>query len=365
MIEILKTLIENRKKLFFTPIFFGVLGLAFSYLIPVTYKANVKILPPQQSQSTASAIMSQLGGLAGGASSALGLRNPNDMYVAMLKSRSIADELIKRFDLKNHYELEFQDQIRKRLETRSSISAGKDSLISIDVEDTNPKIAAALANAYVEELTSVTGRLAITDASQRRIFYEKQLKTIKDQLASLEHSLAKNLDANGILSIDTQSKAILETSARLRASISAKEIQLKSMQANLTPSNSLIKRVSQELVAMQSELSKLENGKKDVLNSESSTSELNNQNIQKLRDIKHNQMLYDILVKQYEIARLDEAKEAPIIQILDQAIEPERKNKPQRLLIALTASFIGFLLILFFIFSSEKIKSIRNLLSTV
>jgi len=161
----------------------------------------------------------------------------------------------------------------------------------------------------------------------------------------------------------------LETVARLRANISAKQIQLKAMQAFVTPNNTEYKRANQELLGMQDELSKLENGSNTHSASKSDTrtnlaeastnsskvAEPGASNIQLLRDVKYYQMLYEMLAKQYEVARLDEAKDIPLIQVLDKAVEPERKFKPQRALITIAAAFVGLILALITSFVSEAL----------
>ncbi|MEB0140851.1 MULTISPECIES: Wzz/FepE/Etk N-terminal domain-containing protein [unclassified Undibacterium] len=353
LMDILLTLAKHKKKIMLYPIVCGVAGLLISLCMQAVFKANTKILPPQQSQSTASAMLSQLGGLAGGAGAALGIKNPNDLYIAMLKSRAVTDKLISRFDLKKRYDVKLVETTRKMLDTNSTIAAGKDGLIGIEVEDKDPKIAMAIANAYVEELTLLTSRFALTEASQRRLFFEKQLELAKDKMIVAETTLAKGIDSKGVLSVDGQSKAVVETAARLRAAVSAKEIQLKAMQAFVTPNNNEYKRAYQELLGMQQELGKLENGNPLAAAPRASDAAGGPSSIQILRDVKYYQMLYDLLAKQYEAARLDEAKDIPLIQVLDKAIEPERKFKPQRALITLAAAMFGLIVALIAAFVAE------------
>ena len=374
LMDIFLTLAKHKKKIFVYPVAFGIAGLAISLVLPNAYKANTKILPPQQSQSTASAMLSQLGGLAGGAGAALGIKSPNDLYIALLKSRALTDKLIQRFDLQKRYEEKFMELTRKELDEKSVIASGKDNMISIDVEDKDAKVAAAIANAYVEELTVLTSKFALTEASQRRVFFEKQLELTKDKMIAAETALSSSIDSKGMMSVDAQSKAVLETVARLRANISAKQIQLKAMQAFVTPSNNEYKRANQELLGMQDELAKLEKGSasnaasksesamqtSDAVTNAGKPAEAGASNIQLLRDVKYYQMLYEMLSKQYEVARLDEAKDIPLIQVLDKAVEPERKFKPQRALITIAAAFFGLILALVAAFVSEAMNQPKS-----
>jgi tyrosine-protein kinase Etk/Wzc len=357
MMDLLLILAKHKKIILVLPVLMGIVGLVISLLMPNIYKANTKILPPQQSQSTAAAMLSQLGGLAGGAGAALGVKNPNDIYLGMLKSRAIVDKLIIRFDLQKKYDQKFLESTRKIVGNNSDITSGKDGIINIEFQDKDPKLVTAITNAYVEELVGLTGKFFLTEASHRRAFFEKQLVQAKDNLVATEQSLTGALDSKGMISVDAQSKVILETVARLRAGISAKEIQLKSMQAFVTPNNAEYKRINEEILSMRDALAKLENGA--PADAGSSVKETKNGlgNIQVLRDVKYHTMLYELLAKQYEVARLDEAKDIPMIQVLDVALVPERKFKPQRALIAILSAFLGLFIALIYAFVSENMKA--------
>jgi uncharacterized protein involved in exopolysaccharide biosynthesis len=212
-------------------------------------------------------------------------------------------------------------------------------LITITVDDKDPKRAAEIANVYVSELFRLMKTLAVTDASQRRLFYERQLAATKDNLAQAEMALKSTIDTHGVISVDTESRSILETVARLRAQASAKEIQLTAMRAFLTPNNPEYRRAEEELNGLRIELAKLENGRgaQDVTAGKQGGLE----NIKLLRDLKYQQMLYEVLAKQYEVARIDEAKDPSVIQVLDPAVIPERKAKPRRAIIVLVSTAIG------------------------
>src|SRR5262249_48003076 len=158
----------------------AVLSAAVVMIWPQYYAAETKILPPQQSQSIASAMLGQLGQLAPliGATSGkdLGLRNPNDMYVAMLRSRTIADQLIDRFSLMSVYREKRRVEARRRLNSLTEIEAGKDGVITVSVEDRDPRRATDMANGYVEALEKLTHTLAITEAGKRRVFFESEMR---------------------------------------------------------------------------------------------------------------------------------------------------------------------------------------------
>jgi len=359
LVEIMIVLAKHKRQLIGIPLVIGILATAISFALPNVYQATTKLLPPQQSQSSAAALLSQLGGVAALAGAAGG-KTPNDLYVGMLKSRTIADKLIKKFDLKKSYDTDSQEKARLILEKNTNIVSGKDGMITIDVEDENQKVVADIANSYVDELLKLSKGLAITEASQRRVFFEGQLEQSKDKLAAAEVSLKRAIDTRGVISVDADSRAIVETVGRLRAQISAKQIQLNSMGTVVTENNPDYRRVQSELSSLQVELSKLENGRQVAGNADGSPVKQSGlENIKILRDVKYYQMLYELLAKQYEAARLDEAKDPAIIQVLDAAVQPEKKVKPKRLIIVFVTVFLSFVGAVFLVFMSEAKRRLK------
>jgi len=285
-----------------------------------------------------------LGGLGGAVGGALGVRNPNDLYMGMLKSRTVADNLIARFDLTKVYQQELPSNTRNTLQGYTSISAGRDGIITIEVEDKDPKRAADLANAYVEELMKLTKVLAVTEASQRRLFFERQLVQAKDNLTATEIAARQGLQKGGLAQVDAQGRSMIALTARLRAEISAKEVQLGAMRTFAAEGNPELQRTQQELEALKRELARIEGssplaavGRGDI----SGNTGLDN--LGRLRDVKYYEFLYELLAKQYELAKIDEAKDATVIQVLDKAIEPDRKSKPRRTQIVLLSALAALI----------------------
>jgi tyrosine-protein kinase Etk/Wzc len=341
LVDVMIVLAKRKKLIIGLPLLAAVLSVAVSLALPNVYSATTKLLPPQQAQSGASALLSQLGGASGLAAGIAGVKSPGEIYVGMLKSRTIADKLIERFGLKGKYETPSQESARVRLAGSTVVTSGKDGMIVIVVEDKDQKFVAQLANGYVDELQRLSRTLALTEASQRRVFFERQLEAAKDNLVKIEMSLKGAMDTRGVISVDSESRAILETAARLKAQVSAKEIQLGSMRAFVTTQNPEFQRATEELSSLRNELAKLEGGRAGSARP-SGSSQAGLENIQLMRDLKYYQMLYELLAKQYEVARLDEAKEASLIQVLDPAVEPERKSKPKRALIVVTTTILAF-----------------------
>ncbi len=362
LLDMMIGLAKHKKMILGLPIAAAVIATAISLALPNVYRSTTVLLPPQQPQSGASALLAQLGGAAGAAASIAGMKNPNDLYVGMLKSRTVADRVIAKFNLKNVYDTSSDEIARKRLETNTVVTSGKDGLISVEVEDGNQKLVALLANAYVEELLRLTRVLAVTEAAQRRMFFERQLELAKNNLAKAEVALKGALETQGVVSVDGESRGVVETIARLRAQVSAKTIELNSMQAFVTTANPAYRRVAEEISSLRGELSKLENGSGSATAAPAVDSKRGGlENVQRMRDLKYYQMMYELLAKQYEAARLDEAKDPSIIQVLDPAVSPERHVRPKRVIMVLIAALGAMLIgILWAFFAEAKSKALRQ-----
>jgi tyrosine-protein kinase Etk/Wzc len=325
-----------------------VLSVIIALLMPNVYTGSAKVMPPQQSQSMAAVLVGQLGGLANVAGNSLGIKNPNDLYVGILKSRTIADNIIRQFQLQEIYGTPTMVETRKVLSDHTNISSGKDGLITIEFDDREPARAASVANAYIEELDKLTQSLAVTEAGQRRLLFERQLKQAKDDLASAEIAMKITQEKTGLIKLDDQGKAIIEAVATLRAQISAKEVELRTMRTFATDQNIEYVRAHQQLVGLRDELNKLERAKMvgggDVLLPTGKVPEAGLEYLRRFRDVKYYETVFELLARQFELAKIDEAKDAAIIQTVDRAIPPDRKSKPKRALIVIAATIAAGLL---------------------
>jgi len=338
LLDLLQVVADNLRLLVLGPLAAGLLALGITFAIPPTFTATTKFMPPQQQQSGAAAMLAGLGALGGLAGAAGALKNPADQYVAFLKSRSVQDALIDRFKLTERYDKKFKQDTRKELEKNVQISSGKDSLITIDVDDKEPQFSAQLANAHIEELGKLLNRLAVTEAQQRRLFFEKQLANAKDNLIKAEQAL-KSSGVNSS-ALKASPIAAVEGLAKLKAAITAQEIKLASMRGYLTESAPDFKQAQTELSAMRGQMSHAEK--------EEPTSGGDSDYIAKFRDFKYHETLFELFAKQYEMARVDESREGAIIQVVDTAQPPERKSKPKKALIVIIATLVvGFMLLLF------------------
>ena len=347
LLDWLIVLSQRKRIILRTTLASAVLAAIVALILPNRYTATANILPPQQSQSLAASMIGQLGALGPMAAMAqkdLGLKNSSDLYVGMLRSRTAEDALIRRFDLLRVYRDKRMSDARKHLENASSIVVGKDGFIRISVEDKDRRRAPQLANAYVDELRQLTQDLAVTEAGQRRLFFERQLELAKNHLADAEQALKQTEQTTGLIQLDGQAKAIIESVVKLRAAIAAKEVELHAMRLFSTEQNPDVQLGEQQLSGLRAQLVLLEkqSGGGDVQLPVGNVPEAGLQYVRKLRDVKYAETIFELLAKQYEAARLDEAKTAAVIQVVDPALEPDRKSSPWRSLIVALAALLGF-----------------------
>jgi uncharacterized protein involved in exopolysaccharide biosynthesis len=286
--------------------------------------------------------------------------------------------LIGRFDLRHVYRDKKMSDARRDLEGASSIVAGKEGFVGISVEDKDPRRAPMIANAYVEELRRLTQDLAVTEAGQRRVFYERQLELAKNNLADAEQALKETEQKTGLIQLDGQAKVIIESVVKLRALMAAKEVQLHTMRLFSTEQNPDVRMDEQELSGLRAQLARLEkrsgrskvsavgeadgaagSGMGNVQVPAGNVPEAGLQYVRKLRDVKYAETMFELLAKQYEAARLDEAKTAAVIQVLDPAIEPDRKSSPHRVLIVVIASLFGLVASGLYVLLAEALRRLR------
>ncbi|MGA8593776.1 MAG: Wzz/FepE/Etk N-terminal domain-containing protein [Bryobacteraceae bacterium] len=351
--EMASVLGRRKRTIFRVAVIAALAATAVAFLIPAKYAAEAVIMTPQQSQPSMSAL-AQLGGsgTAIGLSSlsllsGFGLRNASDLYIGILQSRTIADALIDRFHLKQAYGDKGFYWARKHLARNTTIKAGKDTLIHIKVEDRDPERSARLANAYVEELALQNSTVAFTEASQRREFFEGQLVKEKEALADAEVALKNTEQSTGLVVPSGQAEALIRSASQLHAEILSRQAQLEGLKTYVTESNPRFQTVQRELGALRAELAKLQQGEHVTGTPDVPVGNLPQaglEYIRKYRDVKYHETLFEALAKQYEAAKLDEAKAGAAVQIIDKAVTPERRSWPPRTLIILGGAVFAVLI---------------------
>jgi capsule polysaccharide export protein KpsE/RkpR len=334
LLEFLLPLAQNWGRLLVLPLLVGVVAVGGSFLIAPTFQASTTLLPPQQPQSLAAGALASIGALTGlptGAS-----RSPADQYVSLMLSNNSTDRLIDKFKLMQGYGFEERWRTRKELLDSTLIAVGKkDGLITVAVEDEDPKRAAALANQYVDELRRLTSELAVTEAQERRMFFEGQLKSTKDKLAQAQAAL----QASGftVESLKAEPKAAAEGYARLRAELTTAEVRLQAARGAFTDTAPELRQLQDTVVALRGQLSRSENARDPSAN-------VSADYVSKYREFKYQETLFELMARQFELARVDESREGALIQVVDVAMPPEKKLRPKRATYGIVATLVAFVL---------------------
>jgi len=321
-----------------------VLSCAIALLLVNVYVATARIVPPEdKSGSYASALPGavELASLAG-----LSLEGSSgDFYVGLLKSRTISDAIIDTYNLMDVYDQEYRVKTYEALNDHVTITLGKDDgIISISVEDEDPVRAAALANAYVEELRDLNVHLNLSKAGRERVFLENRLALVKKDLSLAEENFRKFQENNHTFKLDDQTAAIIETISLLKGQLAGKEVQLSAQLTYLSENNPEIKALREGISQLKSQIANLETSSTreksagDIFIATSEVPALGVQYARYRRELKIQETLFELLTKQYELAKINEAKDTSTVQVIDEAVAPDKKSKPVRSLIVFLAT---------------------------
>ena len=361
LLDLALVLVKRKKLIFWMTFGLAFLVAIYSLVTPKIYRAETRLLPPKSAGFDQAALLDMA---TGGAASALAGKTPGDLYVGIAKGRTVMDKVIGRFKLGEVYEIDNPDRIRAALSDNLEAKADlKTSIISIAVLDRDPERAAAVANGFVDALKDVTSGLAISEAAQKRLYYETQIKDVQAALQKSEEDLKAYQERTGIQEAGSQTGALIGTMASLRAQITAKEVQLRALRAYATGQNPEVKKVQNELAALYGQLERLEAGQgsgTDPLNPEGGMPKARLEYMRLLREAKFNEYLYGLLQKQFEMAKLGEVKDAAVIQVIDEAVPPQVRFKPKRTRMVLLAAVLGFFLSIFAAFFLEFLENARR-----
>ena len=350
LFDLLLALAKHKVSILLTTFLAALVAAITVMLVHSTFTAKALIMPPQQGAS-GTALVSQLGGLASiaGLGGIAAPRDPNDLYLGLMESVTLQDALIKRFNLQSVYRQPRLSATRAKLADNSKFVVEKGGLISIAVKDHDPHRAADIANAYVDELHSMNSRIAIGDASLRRLFFGEQLAEEKDRLADAEVALKKTEEETGAIAPVGQTSVVISQVAQLQSQIISREVQLQALRTSSTDENPEVVRATNEVEGLRAKLRELESSQSghvpgDISLSPRGVPQAQLEYVRKQRDVTYHTLLFDLIARQYEGARLDEAKAAPIIQLVDPAMAPDRKSGPFRALWVLLGGILGFLI---------------------
>jgi uncharacterized protein involved in exopolysaccharide biosynthesis len=372
VLDIVALLVEHKRFIVRFVLGAAVLAIVVSLLLPIRYEGKVILLPPTQDSSigatllglgqlgSAGGSMGSMSSLASLASGSLGLKNPADMYVALLGSRTVEDAMIRRFGLMQEYHKKRMSDTRKELESHTTAIAGvKDGLIRLTVEDRDPNRAAELANGYVEEFRKLFASLAVTEAARRRLFFEQEMDQAKADLTIAEDAMQKTQQSTGVLEIDSQARSLIESAAILRAQVVAKQVQIQSMRSFAAEDNPDLILAKKELTALQDQLDQLagthQDAGSDINLSKGRVTGAGLEYLRRFRELKYRETVFELLAKELEVAKLDEAREGSMVQVVDAAVPPDKRSFPRRTLIVIGVTVLSCFVAVLWVFLRERL----------
>jgi uncharacterized protein involved in exopolysaccharide biosynthesis len=287
------------------------------------------------------------------------------MYVAMFRSHTVEDAMIHKYGLMREYHAKLLSVARKAFESHSIVNGNaKDGLLHISVTDRNPKRAAQLANGYVKEFRALSNNLAITEAGQRRLFFQQQMETAKSNLTNAEIALEKTEEKSGMIAVGGQAEALIQTGMQIKAQIAVKEAEIQGMKSFAAPNNPSLVQAEEELKGLQSQLAGLAgkggNPGSELLLPKGKLPSAGLEYFRKYRDVQYDQALFDILAKQFEVAKLDEAREGALIQVVDPALPPDHKSSPKRALILIGCTAGGIFIGIFWALAAAGMENLNG-----
>ncbi len=344
--------------------------MGYSLWLPKIYESTATILAPDERGASGLGLATALAA-SGIAQAVPGLSMPSltpqrDIFVTMLKSRTMAEDVVQRFDLQERYQAPFLSDAIRRLYGMTTVTLSKDGVISVKVQETDPQLAAAIANFYVAHLDQMITRFATTEASKQRVFIADRLTETERELHGAEQALRQFQETNKVIALQEQARGAVETAAHLKGEIMASEVQLEVMRKFATDANPEVVKLKQRIQEMKRHLSGMQYGKGWVLPAENrnpgeprneiyipfaQVPELGIELARVMRDVKVQETVYTLLTQQLEQAKIAEARDMPTVQALDKAVPADRKSKPKirfnMAVAGITSLFVGILLAFF------------------
>lgn len=353
LVDYFEVITKNRLIVFRITVLSALVSIVVSLLLPKIYYSTARILPPQQENGIFSLMLGQMGGgVANLASDILGSGSTSDLYASILKSEAIKDRVIDRFKLIEVYKKSYRLDTYKTLDETVSVDVGKkDGIISITVEDKDPKRAAAIANAYVEELGALTRGLNTTGASQQRKFLEERLIKAKADLASTEDALKNFQSKNKAIDITEQAKGSIQEIADITGRLALEEVKLSTLQQQFTDASHEVVTQKKVIATLRSQLARKEGQEpQGVLPSIGSVPAIGEQYVRLMREFKIQEALVELLTKQFELMRYNEANTISTVQVIQKATVPDKKTKPKRSLLVMASTITGALFSIVYVF---------------
>jgi uncharacterized protein involved in exopolysaccharide biosynthesis len=356
-----------------------------AFVLPKRYNATSKLMPPDNQSNSGLAMIAAMAtkstsapsGLSSVAGDLLGMKSSGALFLGILNSETVEDRITDRFDLRKVYGLRYREDVRKKLLSRTAFDEERKSgIISLTVADRDPQRAAAMAGAYVEELNKLVAQLSTSSAHKERVFLEERLVAVKRDLDQASQDFSQFSSKNKTLDIKEEARAMLQGAATLEGQLIALESQLRGLQAIYTDNNVRVRSVQARIAELHKQLDSIggpagpapgvpaASGTADSSAQPQPASQSQFPSIRNLpilgatyadlyRRMTIQEAVYEALTQQYELAKVQEAKEIPSVKVLDAPLIPERKSFPPRLLIIAAGGFLGFIAACVFVFGKE------------
>lgn len=360
LLELLRVIVRRKMLIIKICTAAIILSVCYSLTLDNVYTATNRFFPPQKESTSAafSALLSQAGGLAGLASGGLG--GSTDLYMGILKSRSVFDAVIIRLDLQKEFKKKNLEDTRKAVEGVVKFKGSKEGIITVSADSKDPRKAALLANTFVDELTRRSIQLYLVKAGGERHFLEKRLEVVGLELKKAEDDLRSFQEKYKTFKVDTQATVAIEGIARLKAEMVSKEVQLASLSNSRTGESSDVKALQAAISKLKSQMGVMvgSGGADSIIPAAGNLPALGVEYLRKMRELKIQEAVFEQLTKQYEVAKINENKDSSTLQILDEAVAPSKKSKPKRSLIVLLSTFSAFLISIVSIFIQEHLSKL-------
>jgi uncharacterized protein involved in exopolysaccharide biosynthesis len=367
---------ERRRLLARFVLWGGAAALIVAFLIPSRYASSTRLMPPDPPQGQGMAMLASLAGKVGGNLGALGgdllgMKTSADLFAGVLLSRKVQDDLIEKFDLRHVYGEQKWVDARKELTRRTDITIDRKSgILTIEVTDHDPRRASAMAQEYVAQLNSVVTQLNTSSAQRERVFLEERLLQVKTELQTAEKDFSQFASKNAAIDIKEQGKAMVEAAAILEGQMIAAQTELQGLRQLYTDNNIRVRSTQARVDELKRQLHKLGAKPESVAAGAENTKEgelypsirelplLGVTYADLFRRTKVEETVFEILTQQYELAKVQEAKDIPTVKVLDAPDIPEKKVFPPRALIIALGVFLAFALGASWIFGTEGWKNI-------
>ena len=340
------------------------IALAFVYglRLPLMYTSNVLIMPSQERTTQAGMLMGQLSSLGLGVGSGA---NESGSLGVLIKSQRLAYQVVDRLNLKAQYKVKNLEAARNILANETKVTVNKDGTILIECSDRDPKMAALLANAYVQELDRLQSTIAITNASRTRLYFEKQLKLANENLTKIEYELKQSQKNTDLTPMELQNGSMASLIMSLRMQINSIEMELTSLKTYATEQNPQYRNKFMLLASLRGQLQKLENvsyeQEKNVNGIKKLSKKTSSEYLNNMRELKYQQVLVETLKKQYDVAKMDEAKDSNLIQVLNDPIVSEQPSKPRRDVIMIIGTVLGLIISIILAFIMNAFNTAKQI----